>query len=141
MMDAAVKSFFSSPQFAVVGVSASPTKFGYKVLSWYLNHSLPVTAIKPNSPPILSHQPISSLSELPAPDQTSISIITPPKATLEVLKEALNLGVKNVWFQPGAADKECVEFAREAGMEVVDGYCILADGERGLREAGRLGKL
>lgn len=47
-----------------------------------------------------------------------------------------------VWFQPGAYDARCVAFARDAGMLVVaDGACVLVQGEQGLRDAGRDGKL
>ena len=90
----------------------------------------------------------------------SLSIVTPPKVTRETLKEARALGVKRVWMQPGAWDEGCVEEGRgaewvcfvyggEGEGEMIagedEGWCVLAHGEEGLREArereGGKGKL
>lgn len=93
-----------------------------------------------------------SLSALPDPRQTSVSIITPPQATLQVLREAKELGVPAVWMQPGSFDDEVLRFARSKaedggfGGHVVagdggrghEGWCVLVDGEKGLQAVGKL---
>ncbi|QDS69246.1 hypothetical protein FKW77_001946 [Venturia effusa] len=155
VMEKSLKMFFSSPHFAVVGASSDPTKFGHKVFVWYLTHSLPVTPINPRSPTVSirskTYDTLASPSLLPNPSQTSLSIITPPKATLRVLKEAREVGVPAVWLQPGTYDGEVMEFARtweeedgaviiggmEGGTGGDEGWCVLVDGEVGLQEAGR----
>ncbi|OIW28247.1 NAD(P)-binding protein [Coniochaeta ligniaria NRRL 30616] len=151
--EATVRTFFSSPNFAVVGASSNPAKYGHKVFAWYTAHSLPATPINPTTPEIsvsgAAHKTVPSLSALPHPKQTSVSIITPPKATLSVLREAKELGIPAVWMQPGSFDDEVLAFARsaEAGFKGVvagdggrgsEGWCILVDGERGLKAAGKL---
>lgn len=122
------------------------------VFTWYLIHDLPVTPINPGSATIAAldkdHATIPGLASLPSPKQTSISIITPPSATLKVLKEAKELGVPSVWLQPGSFDDEVMKFASQEGTfdAVVagdggrghEGWCILVDGERGLKAAGKL---
>ncbi len=76
-----------------------------------------------------------------------MSVITPPPATLEVLREAGRLGVPAVWLQPGTFDDEVLAFARGsyAGHVVAgdggrgsEGWCVLVDGERALKAAGKL---
>ncbi|KAI1081772.1 NAD(P)-binding protein [Whalleya microplaca] len=153
--EATVRSFFSSPQFAVVGASTNPAKFGHKVFTWYHAHSLPVTPINPASAsidtPFGTHATVKSLAELPDPTHTSLSVITPAPVTLEVLREAKKLGIPAVWLQPGTWDDAVVKFARDGGEDgyagaVVagdgggghGGWCVLVDGERGLRAAGKL---
>ncbi|KAF2973558.1 hypothetical protein GQX73_g116 [Xylaria multiplex] len=153
--EASVRAFFSSPQFAVVGASSNPAKFGHKVLVWYQAHKLPVTPINPASATITTsygeHVAVKSVSELPEPKQTSLSVITPPPVTLEVLKEAKRVGIPAVWLQPGTFDDEVIKFAyaKDAdgfGGEVIsgeggvgsEGWCVLVDGEKGLRSAGKL---
>ena len=179
-MEAALKTFFSSPRFAVAGASSDPTKFGHKgnnkdqasatfhirafirsrshlqVFAWYLLHSFPVTPINPRNPTITirskTFQTVSSLSALPAPTETSLSIITPPVATKQILREAKEVGIPAVWLQPGSFDDETLEYARrefkaaiggtEAGSDGVEsggeeGWCVLVDGEEGLKVAGR----
>ncbi|KAI0020485.1 CoA binding domain-containing protein [Xylariomycetidae sp. FL0641] len=160
--EATVRAFFSSPQFAVVGASSNPAKFGHKVFVWYHAHNLPVTPINPVTPSIHTsfgtHTTTKTLSELPEPTKTSVSIITPPPATLEVLREAKKLGIPAVWLQPGTWDDKVMAFACGKGEdneghaeegyqgEVVagdggnghGGWCVLVDGEKGLKAVGKL---
>ncbi|KAA8901872.1 CoA binding domain-containing protein [Sphaerosporella brunnea] len=149
-MESQIRLFFRSPLFAVVGASTDPSKFGHKVFAWYLSHSLPVTPINPSSrtTAVLSIPTIPSVRALKDPQNTSVSIITPPPVTLEVLREAAEVGVKRVWMQPGAWDRECVAFAKEKGMEAVvygheeelghEGACVLVHGEAGMKAASCL---
>jgi predicted CoA-binding protein len=125
-----------------------------QVFAWYINHSLPVTPINPGSPAVnipsldKDFPTAASLSALPKPKETSVSIITPPGATLKVLQEARELGVPAVWMQPGSFNDEVLLFAREEGAfdAVVagdggrgsEGWCVLVDGERALKAAGKL---
>jgi hypothetical protein len=75
-------------------------------------------------------------------------VITPPKVTLAVLKEAKEAGVPAVWLQPGAFDDEVLAYAEkefpgatvagyEGGTVGGEGWCVLVDGENSLRAAGR----
>ncbi|OTB06479.1 hypothetical protein M426DRAFT_318890 [Hypoxylon sp. CI-4A] len=154
--EASVKTFFNSDQFAVVGASTNPTKFGHKVFTWYHAHSLPVTPINPASATIETrygvHPTVKSLADLPDPEHTSLSVITPAPVTLNVLKEAKKLGIPAVWLQPGTYDEAVIKYARGAeGEESYDGtviagdgggslsgWCVLVDGETGLHAAGKL---
>ncbi|KAI0204816.1 CoA binding domain-containing protein [Astrocystis sublimbata] len=153
--EASVRGFFSSPQFAVVGASTNPAKFGHKVLVWYQAHELAVTPINPASATIATSYgeaaTVKSISELPDPTKTSVSIITPPPVTLAALKEAKRVGVPAVWLQPGTFNDEVLAFAYGKDTDgytgdVVagdggvggEGWCVLVDGEKGLRSAGKL---
>ncbi|KAJ3120005.1 hypothetical protein HK098_004938 [Nowakowskiella sp. JEL0407] len=130
--------FFSQAKsFAVVGASSDPTKYGNKVLNWYIARGLSVSPINPNSPQIEGLKSYPSLSEIPAIDSsTSVSIITPPQVTDQVIREAFGLGIKNLWMQPGSESANAVKFAVENGMNVIaGGPCILVLGDRALRDA------
>lgn len=148
-MEAALKTFFSSPRFAVAGASSDPTKYGHKVFAWYLQHSLPVTAINPRARTVTvlkkDHSTVSGLSSLPDAPSFSLSVITPPKVTRELLKEAKEAGIPAVWLQPGSFDEEGLEYARKEfkaaiagdGGEGGEGWCVLVDGEDAMALAGR----
>ncbi|OJZ91817.1 hypothetical protein ASPFODRAFT_201669 [Aspergillus luchuensis CBS 106.47] len=147
-MDAA-RRFFLSPQFAVAGASNDRSKFGYKIFAWYHQHSLPVTPLNPRAPeielPSQKYKTVPSPRDLPNPDQTSLSIVTPPPVTLALLKEAHSVGIPAVWLQPGTYDKSVLDFldGHFAAAVVGDGgvggegWCVLVDGEDALREAHR----
>lgn len=123
------------------------------VFKWYHTHKLPATPINPTAatitlPSVDTPFPaLPSIARLPNPTQTSLSIITPPAATLAVLREAKDLGIPAVWLQPGTFNDEVVGFLKEAGFQASvlgeggaghEGWCVLVDGEKALRQAGKL---
>ncbi|PHH92797.1 hypothetical protein CDD83_4956 [Cordyceps sp. RAO-2017] len=89
-----------------------------------------------------------SLSALPNPKETSVSIITPPVVTRGVLEEAKKLGIPAVWMQPGTFDDSVLQLALAEGafQSVVygdggrgsEGWCVLVDGEKAMKDAGKL---
>lgn len=156
IMEAAAKSFFSSTYFAVAGASQSPHKFAYTVLAFYHARGLPVQPITPSRPSIsvssTTYATIPSPLALPYPAETSISIITQPSVTLQVLREAKDAGVSSVWLQPGSFDDEGLEYARREFKAGVggnggmggEGWCVLVDGDRllqAVRKEKEIGKL
>ena len=57
-----------------------------------------------------------------------VSIVTPPEVTARVVDEALALGLKRLWMQPGAEDPAAIERARAAGALVLAyGPCVLVE--------------
>lgn len=94
------------------------------------------------------HPTKPDVKALPQPKDTSVSIITHPGITLNVLKEAKSVGIPAVWLQPGTFDDEVLKFALEDGaFEAVvygeggrgsEGWCVLVDGEKALKDAGKL---
>lgn len=87
----------------------------------------------------------SSPASLPEPELTSLSLVTPPPVSLELLKEAQKAGIQAVWLQPGTFDDEVLNYARSNFAAAIggdggagsEGWCVLVDGEDGLEAAGR----
>jgi predicted CoA-binding protein len=148
-MEAALKTFFSSPRFAVAGASSDPSKYGHKVFAWYLGHSLPVTPLNPRSPEISvrskQFKTTASPKELQDAASYSLSVITPPAVTKKLLQEAKEAGIPAVWLQPGSFDEDVLRYARTQFKAAIagdggrggEGWCVLVDGEDGLRLAER----
>ncbi|KAG5996984.1 hypothetical protein E4U54_002461 [Claviceps lovelessii] len=148
----AARHFFASPLFAVVGASSNPAKFGHKVHAWYLHYGLDVTPVNPTSATVTvggkDYPTVPNLSSLPNPKETSVSIITAPPVTLKVLEEAKKLNIPAVWLQPGTYDDEVLKVALEqnafasvvygAGGRGHEGWCVLVDGEKAMKDAGKL---
>ncbi|OBZ71056.1 hypothetical protein A0H81_09325 [Grifola frondosa] len=126
------KLFLSSPRFAVVGASKDQSKFGTKVLKWYLARDKTVTPIHPKESELEGVSTVRSVADLTSPSETSISIITPPKITLGVLEQAKALSVPALWLQPGAEDDAVISYIKDNGLEdkvIYGGPCILVDGD------------
>jgi predicted CoA-binding protein len=120
-----IENFLASGSFAVVGASTDRSKYGNKVLRCYQQHGRKVYPVNPRAPEVEGLRAYPSLAALPAP-VPAISVITPPAATEQVVREAHAAGVKHVWMQPGAESDEAVRTAEALGMNVIaGGPCLL----------------
>ena len=53
-----------------------------------------------------------------------INVVSPAQ-TVEIVKEANQIGVKNIWMQQGSESDEAINFCRENGINEVHKECIL----------------
>nr|OQO15648.1 hypothetical protein B0A51_17765 [Rachicladosporium sp. CCFEE 5018] len=111
-MQSAARLFFTSPHIAVAGASSNASKFGYKIFAWYLAHSITPTPVNPSSASVnISGQNFNtaaSPAKLSDPTNTSLSVITPPAVTKQLLKVAKDVGIRSVWLQPGTFDDKVI---------------------------------
>lgn len=128
MVDAAIKSFLDAGPHAVVGASRNRHKYGNKCLRAYLQSEMPVYAVNPNcgDDEMVEGLPVyDTLSDLPGPVH-GVSIITPPRVTEHIVEQAIALGIRHLWMQPGAESEAAVARARAAGLSVIEGGpCLL----------------
>jgi len=54
-----------------------------------------------------------------------VLIVVPPRQSENVVKQAAEAGIKDVWFQPGAESDAALAFCEARGMEAISGHCIL----------------
>jgi predicted CoA-binding protein len=110
-----------------------------------------VTPINPSRAtldlPSKSYATVPDVSALLEPSETALSFLTPPPVTKKMLEEAKHAGIKAVWLQPGSFDQEAIRYAKdnfesaiggyEEGTVGGEGWCVLVDGERSMKDAGR----
>lgn len=119
------EAFLSGRTYAVVGASRDRAKFGNRVLRAYLEQGYLVVPVNPREREVEGLAAVPSLAHLPR-KVDGISIVTPPDVSGAVAVEALTLGYRNLWFQPGAEHLEAVRAARAAGARVLAyGPCVL----------------
>jgi predicted CoA-binding protein len=120
-----IETFLASPAFGVVGASADRSKYGNRVLQCYLQKGKKVVPVNPKEREIEGIPCVASVADLPD-EVRSISVITPPAVTEQVVKAAAARGIRNVWMQPGAESAVALDFCRQQGINVIgDGSCIL----------------
>ena len=120
-----IDTFLGADAFGVVGASSKPHKYGNKVLRCYQQNQYTVVPVNPVEKEIEGLTCVASVSELPDL-VSSISIITPPQVTENVISQAIARGIKNVWMQPGAESVQAVAACEKAGINVIaDGSCAL----------------
>lgn len=120
-----METFLAAESFAVAGASAHRDKYGNKVLRALADSGREVYPLNPKQTEIEGRASYASLAELPHPVE-SLSIVTPPAVTRQIVRQAIEAGVKSVWMQPGAEDEQASQLARDAGLNVIDdGSCVL----------------
>ena len=120
-----IERFLASPAFGVVGASASRFKFGNKVLRCYLQNGYRAIPVNPTEQEIEGIPCVAAIKDLP-PDVKSISMITPPAVTEQLVPLAIEKGIANIWMQPGAESPVAVKLCQENNVNVIaDGSCIL----------------
>jgi uncharacterized protein len=120
-----IDKFLNAKSFAVAGASQDQSKYGNKVFRALIASGRTVYPLNPKSPTIEGQPAYASLIDLPEVVE-SISIVTPPAITRQVVEQAIDAGVKNIWMQPGAEDANASQAARDVGLSVIDdGSCIL----------------
>jgi predicted CoA-binding protein len=125
MLDNSIALFFQSPAYAVVGASSNRQKYGNKVLRCYQQHNKQVYPVNPVEKFIEELPVIASLSDLPEIVH-SISIITPPPITEQLVAEAIQKGIKNIWIQPGAESNKAIQDCKAHNINIIaNGPCIL----------------
>ena len=120
-----IDSFLDGSPHAVVGASRDRAKYGNKVLRVYLQNDRPVFPVNPKGGQVEGLEAYADLASLPQPVH-GISVITPPPITESVVQQAIDLGIKHVWMQPGAESPAAVQLAESAGVNVIAGAaCVL----------------
>lgn len=120
-----IAQFLSAEGFAVAGASTNRDKYGNKVLRCYMQHDKRVMPINPHASTVEGLTSVASVLDLPTNIQ-SLSIITPPSVTEQVVAEAIAKGIRNIWMQPGAQSDEAIRRCEHAGINLIaDGSCLL----------------
>lgn len=123
-MQGDMQEFLSQENWAVVGVSSNPEKYGNKVYFKLKKAGYNVYAINPKLDQINSDPCYPSLSALPlVPD--AISVVVPPKVTEVLIDECAKLGIQRVWMQPGSENEVAIQKCHEYDLKLVYNQCVL----------------
>ena len=112
------------PSVAVVGATDNPNKYGSVIYRDLKAKGYRVYPVNPNRATVDGDLAYDDLGELPeTPD--IVNIVVPPARTLEVLDRAAELGIENIWVQPGAEDNAVMERLRTGGFNYLANACIM----------------
>jgi predicted CoA-binding protein len=66
-----------------------------------------------------------------------VDVFRRPDQVVPVAEQAIEIGARALWLQPGAVNEDAAERARQAGLDVVTDVCIMVEHRR-LAGAGAL---
>jgi len=124
-LDARIEAFLAGSPFAVAGASAARHKYGNRVLRCYWQRQRVAYPINPYRSAVEGQPCYPTLAAAPLPIH-GVSLVTQPEVSVNVIDEALALGIRHFWFQPGAEHPTALERATAAGANVIaGGPCLL----------------
>jgi predicted CoA-binding protein len=109
---------------AVIGVSQQPEKYGYRIFRDMRDAGYNVKGVNVRGGEVLGQKIYKSLKELGNVPDLVITVV-PAQVTEKVVEECSELGVREIWMQPGSESEAAIEKAREHGMRVTANACIM----------------
>lgn len=121
-----------SKKIAMVGASPNPQRPSYFVFSYLRTRGLDIKPINPTTPAIDGIKAYPSLAayaeENGAPD--IVDVFRKPADAPHVVKDAIAVGAKAIWFQYGVINAEAIRLADDAGLDVVVDRCLKVETAR-----------
>lgn len=109
----------SQPTAAVIGASSDRRKYGNKAVRAHQQQGFAVYPVNPKGGEIEGLSVYRSLSEIPLPRLTRISMYVPPEIGLQMLDEIEAKGCDELWLNPGSESPELIEQAESRGLNIV----------------------
>jgi len=111
---------------AVVGANNNPAKYGNRIYRDLKSKGFEVLAVNPYRDEVDGDPCWRSLADLPEPP-TIVDFVVPPARTLETLEVCRELGLMNVWIQPGAEDATVLAYLEEHDFNYLANACIMVE--------------
>jgi hypothetical protein len=121
------KEMLSKKTWAVIGVTQDPDKYANMIYRRLRKMGFQVYAVNPKYEETEGDRCYPSLRDLPALPEV-INMVVSPKRGGDYLREAAELGVRYVWFQPGTEDASTDEICEKLSLEYVKACVLVVTG-------------
>lgn len=111
--------------WAVIGANDNPEKYGNRIYKKLKSRGYTVYPVNPNYEEIEGDKCYPNLAALPQKPEV-LDMVVSPKRGKAVLEEASQLGVKDIWLQPGTYDDEIMELIDNKGLNAVQACVLVA---------------
>jgi uncharacterized protein len=120
-----IDTFLASNSIAIVGISRTDSKFSNYVFKHLKDKpEYKLFAIGKSLDSYLEETCYNNLAELPEiPEAVYIAIHN--NKVFDVVKQAVELGIKNIWIQLGLKADESIELCKQNNINLIQGECIL----------------
>ncbi|MBN1968637.1 MAG: CoA-binding protein [Candidatus Delongbacteria bacterium] len=113
-------------KIAVIGASNDRFKYGNIIVRDLISCGHDVYPVNPHESLIENLKCYKTISDLPE-GINLLNFVVPPKITLQVVKNAVELGYKFFWFQPGSENPEADFILKEYKDAIAIHSCVLVD--------------
>jgi predicted CoA-binding protein len=127
MNDEQLKQLYASIHtIASVGLSSNPAKESYDVAAYLKSQGYRLIPVNPAAQEILGEKVYRDL--LSIPDKIDVvQLFRPSDEVPALVEQAISIGARVVWMQPGISNEAAAERARAAGLQVIENHCMRAE--------------
>ena len=122
----AITSFLAQTRIAVAGVSRSKTEAANTIYRKLRDSGYHVFPVNPKAAALEGVVCYPDLAAIPG-GVDAVVVATPPEASLGVVSQCADLGIRRVWlhrsFGSGSVSDAALALGRERGIEVIPGGC------------------
>lgn len=115
---------------AVVGLSDDPMRPSRGVAEYLLYAGYDIVPVNPNYWEVLGRRAYAALADVPGPIDL-VLVFRRPEHCADVAREAVSAGAKGIWLQSGIYSTEARQIAAAAGIDYVEGRCMMVEHRRG----------
>jgi len=110
---------------AVVGLSPNPERPSHDIAKYLQEHGYRIIPVNPTVDEVLGERSYPTLRAIPEPVDV-VQVFRKAEDVPSIVDDAIAIGAKVVWMQPGIVHEESAERARGAGLQVVMDRCMRA---------------
>ncbi len=119
-----IEEFIASEPIAMVGVSRNPKKFGFTAFRELKEKGMNIIPVNPYAKEIHQTKVYNDLKTIPA-GVKGLIIMTQKSQTADIIKQAKDIGLKQIWIQQSSESKEALDLLKDSDINYITGQCIL----------------
>ncbi len=108
---------------AVVGLSNKPDRPSHEIASYLQDAGYRIIPVNPTISEALGEKAYKSLRDI-REHVDVVQIFRRPEEVPAIVEEAIAIGARVVWMQPGAENEDAAARAEAAGLKAVVGACM-----------------
>ena len=108
---------------AVVGASTKTDRPAHEIPRYLQSQGYQIVPVNPRESEMFGQRVFSSLRSVDVPVDV-VEVFRPPDEAETVAQDAIAIGAKVLWFQPGTHTPAAIEAASRAGLTVVSERCM-----------------
>ena len=121
-----IEEFKEKKTWAVVGSVHDHEKYAYKIYNFLKRKGYKVYPVDPSGDMVDEEKSYKTLTDLPEIPEAVDMVINPIKGS-KFVDEANTLGIKYIWFQPGAESNDIIEKANSLITNVISNHCVMVE--------------
>lgn len=123
-LEAKLRDIYASTKtIAVVGATPNPDKPGCFIPAYLHSQGYRIVPVTPAHQEVFGEPAYATLSEVDVPVDV-VDVFRPASEAPDIVKDAISVGAKVVWLQPGIVSGEAATLGRRAGLTVIMDRCM-----------------